>query len=116
MGGDDFWAGHVSFSHLRALPLDHVTLRRSSTARLPGDDATRTIFGSVVAIARRLGMQVTAKGIESEEQLDLVRTGGCVLGQGGYWTMPLNPFTALFMWSESVDRSQGDPGSRDPRS
>jgi diguanylate cyclase (GGDEF)-like protein len=107
---DDFGAGHISFSHLRALPVDHVILHRSFTGRLPGDEATRALFRSVVAIARGLGMQVTAKGIQTEEQLELVRSGGCVRGQGSYWTMPLHPSTALYMWSDSADPGRRGPG------
>jgi EAL domain-containing protein (putative c-di-GMP-specific phosphodiesterase class I) len=111
---DDFGAGHISFAHLRKLPFDFVKLDRSFTARLPGDESMQTLFRSIVAIAKGLGMQVTVKGIETQEQLDFAREGGCVQGQGGFWSMPLSPATALFMWSEAIRQQPVDVEQQEP--
>jgi EAL domain-containing protein (putative c-di-GMP-specific phosphodiesterase class I) len=64
------------------MPVHVLKIDRSFVAALssPGDDTA--IVGAVVTLAHQLGLSVTAEGIETPEQLDMLRKTGCDLGQG----------------------------------
>jgi EAL domain-containing protein (putative c-di-GMP-specific phosphodiesterase class I) len=80
---DDFGAGHASLSHLRRLPVDVLKLDRAllntpTERQLTGP----AIIDVVVSLGRRLGLEIVAKGLETEDQIDRARRAGCLLGQG----------------------------------
>jgi diguanylate cyclase (GGDEF)-like protein/PAS domain S-box-containing protein len=80
---DDFGAGQASLSHLRRLPVDVLKLDRAllntpTERQLTGP----AIIDVVVSLGRRLGLEIVAKGLETEEQVDRARGAGCLLGQG----------------------------------
>jgi diguanylate cyclase (GGDEF)-like protein/PAS domain S-box-containing protein len=80
---DDFGAGQASLSHLRRLPVDMLKLDRSlvsSPAAQPGIGPA--IIEVVVSLGRRLGLEIVAKGLETDEQIERARRAGCVYGQG----------------------------------
>ena len=79
---DDFGTGYSSFSYLLRLPVDIVKLDGSFVARLANDVQDRTIVESVVTLARRLGMQVVAEGVEDEHQRIVLERLGCHIVQG----------------------------------
>ena len=79
---DDFGTGYSSLSHLRHLPLDTLTIDRTFVSRMVEDATDRAIVGSVLMLARSLGLRVVAEGIESAEQRDVLRELGCDRGQG----------------------------------
>ena len=79
---DDFGTGYSSFSYLLRLPVDIVKLDASFVARLANDVHDRTIVESVVTLARRLGMQVVAEGVEDEHQRSVLERLGCHIVQG----------------------------------
>jgi EAL domain-containing protein (putative c-di-GMP-specific phosphodiesterase class I) len=64
------------------LPLDIVKLDASFIARLATDPQDRAIVESMVALSRRLGLQVVAEGVEDEAQRDVLVTLGCDIVQG----------------------------------
>lgn len=79
---DDFGTGYSSFSYLLRLPVDIVKLDGSFVARLANDLHDRAIVESVVTLARRLGMQVVAEGVEDESQRLVLERLGCHIVQG----------------------------------
>jgi diguanylate cyclase (GGDEF)-like protein/PAS domain S-box-containing protein len=70
---DDFGSGYSSLTYLRRYPLDVLKLDISYTQAMVHDAETRVIVETLVAMANRLGLRVVAEGVETEEQLDLVR-------------------------------------------
>jgi diguanylate cyclase (GGDEF)-like protein len=74
---DDFGAGQTDLARLRRLPLDMVKLAPPSTTGTTGGLAS-----AVVDVARRLGLSVVAEGLETADQLAMVRDAGCRYGQG----------------------------------
>jgi diguanylate cyclase (GGDEF)-like protein/PAS domain S-box-containing protein len=70
---DDFGSGYSSLTYLRRYPLDVLKLDISYTQAMVHDPETRVIVEMVVAMANRLGLRVVAEGVETPEQLELVR-------------------------------------------
>jgi diguanylate cyclase (GGDEF)-like protein len=90
---DDFGTAPDSLHHLRQLPMDMVKIGPSffdPAAIGPGFGAHNwPIVDVMVGLGRRLGIEVVAQGLESREQLDVVREAGCRLGQGHLFSRPL---------------------------
>ncbi len=86
---DDFGTGFSSLSYLRRFPFDKLKIDRCFISDLSKDDESGlAIVRSVTALANSLGMVTTAEGVETAEQLDLVRMVGCTEVQGYYIGRP----------------------------
>ncbi len=88
---DDFGTGYSSLSYLKRVPLDEIKLDRGFVAALGTDGIDDAIVSAVVTLGRNLGLAVVAEGVETAEQLALVRELGCTYAQGYYLSMPLPP-------------------------
>ncbi len=86
---DDFGTGYSSLSYLRRLPLDIIKLDMVFTQNVLESDVDRAIVNSVVTLSKTLGLLTLAEGIETEEQLNVIRELGCDLGQGYYFGKPM---------------------------
>ena len=86
---DDFGTGYSSLAYLQEFPIDHIKIDRSFV--IPLDDPARSpgLAAAVVEIGRALGMATIAEGIETERQLDRLRSMGCRYGQGFLLGRPL---------------------------
>ena len=79
---DDFGTGYSSLSYLRRFKIDVLKLDRSFVSGLLGSSQDRAITRAVIDLASHLDLELVAEGIETIEQLDLLRQLGCRLGQG----------------------------------
>ncbi len=79
---DDFGTGYSSLSILHELPFDILKIDRGFISKMIDDPNVRTIVGSIVSLARELGLEVVAEGIETAEQLEELRSAQCKYGQG----------------------------------
>ena len=86
---DDFGAGYSSLNSLKELPLDIIKLDAEFFRSV--DDITRSnlIVGETIALAKKLGMEIVAEGIETREQVDFLAKQDCDLIQGFYFSKPL---------------------------
>ena len=84
---DDFGTGYSSLSYLRRFPFDRIKIDRSFIAGIE-DPETAAIVRTVVGLGRSLRMAVTAEGIETDRQLELVRAEGCQEVQGYLFSRP----------------------------
>lgn len=79
---DDYGTGYASIGFLRRFRFEKLKLDRSLIVGSADDAATRTVMASSVIMAKALGMQVTAEGVETEAHATLARTAGCDQMQG----------------------------------
>ena len=79
---DDFGTGYSSLSYLQRMPIDAVKLDRSFVSDLTTDAGTVSMVRSVLAMAEALNLRVVTEGVETEEQLDILRALGCEEAQG----------------------------------
>ena len=86
---DDFGTGYSSLSYLHRFPIDVLKIDRSFISRLRNERHDVAIVEAVIALARGLNMEVTAEGIETNEQLTQLEQLGCHNGQGYYFGRPM---------------------------
>ncbi|HVL46747.1 MAG TPA: EAL domain-containing protein [Acidovorax sp.] len=86
---DDFGTGYSSLAYLRQLPMRRLKIDRSFVKDLPGQEHSRTIVTAIVALAHGLGLEVTAEGVETQEQADYLVRQGCDVLQGYVFARPM---------------------------
>jgi diguanylate cyclase (GGDEF)-like protein/PAS domain S-box-containing protein len=86
---DDFGTGYSSLSYLLRLPIDTLKVDRSFLADLSRGSRNSQIVWAVIELAKRLGIDVIAEGVETESQRAQLVELGCVLGQGFLFSRPL---------------------------
>ncbi len=87
---DDFGTGYSSLSFLQKFPFDKVKIDRSFVSELAGaTDESRRIARAIVRFAVSLGKTTTAEGVETREQLDILRADSCVEVQGFHFSPPV---------------------------
>jgi EAL domain-containing protein (putative c-di-GMP-specific phosphodiesterase class I) len=86
---DDFGTGYASLSYLNRFPLDTLKIDRSFTAGMLADTAQSTLVDALIVLAHRLGLRVVAEGVETADQLDFLRSRGCDVAQGFFFSTPL---------------------------
>ena len=89
---DDFGSGYSNITRLYALPITGVKLDRSMTrlgTHHKQAEFSRALIEAAISIAQKMGVSLTAEGIETAEQLHLLRGMGCELGQGYGLSLPL---------------------------
>lgn len=86
---DDFGTGYSSLAYLKALPLDYLKIDRSLTVDIAGSERDRVVVRGVIAMARSLGLETIAEGVEDGRQRDLLAAEGCTHYQGFLCAPPL---------------------------
>jgi diguanylate cyclase (GGDEF)-like protein/PAS domain S-box-containing protein len=86
---DDFGTGYSSLSHLRHFPVDVLKVDGSFVMGLGTDSDDLAIVEAIVRLAHTLGLRAVAEGVETIEQLEMVRQLGCDLAQGFHLSRPL---------------------------
>jgi len=87
---DDFGTGYSSLSYLHRLPINTLKVDRSFVSNLELDEKNFNIVKAIITLAQSLGLDVIAEGVETLQQLDILRSLGCEYGQGYYFSRPLN--------------------------
>lgn len=94
---DDFGTGYSSLSYLRAFPFDKIKIDRSFMADVATKADSRAILGAMISLGNNLGMTTVAEGVETTEQLAVVRAEGCAQVQGYFFSPPVDGAAMLAM-------------------
>ena len=86
---DDFGTGYSSLSYLQSFPFDKIKIDRSFVRDIVERPGSLNIVRAVAALANGLGMAATAEGVETQEQLDTIKSEGCTEMQGFFFSRPL---------------------------
>ncbi|MCC6827138.1 MAG: EAL domain-containing protein [Novosphingobium sp.] len=114
---DDFGTGYSSLGYLKKAPFDKIKIDQSFVrgATIPGS-RNGAIIASIVSLAEALDMETTAEGVETLDELDLVRTLGCSHVQGFIYEKPLSASAARLRLGEGLGAiARGPRSARDPR-
>ncbi|MBE7732676.1 putative bifunctional diguanylate cyclase/phosphodiesterase [Devosia faecipullorum] len=103
---DDFGTGYSSLSYLRSFPFDKIKIDRTFMRDLTSRNDSRAIIKAVIGLGQSLGMVTTAEGVETEEQLAMVREYGVSEVQGFLFSPPLQANTLANLLHSEAAKAQ----------
>lgn len=86
---DDFGTGYSSMSYLKRMPLNNIKVDQGFVRGLPHDRDNHAIVRAILSMAQNFGFSVTAEGVETLEQAEVLKNMGCDLLQGYYFSKPV---------------------------
>jgi diguanylate cyclase (GGDEF)-like protein/PAS domain S-box-containing protein len=104
---DDFGTGYSSLSYLHRFPIDTLKIDKSFVMEMVDNNENIEIVRTIIMLAQNLGMDVIAEGVETKEQLALLRRLKCEKGQGYYFSRPLETTAAENLLSDTC--TEGNP-------
>jgi diguanylate cyclase (GGDEF)-like protein len=112
---DDFGVGFSNLGYLGTLPIDKIKIDKSFVRRINSPDGKSALVVGIIALARGLGLEVVAEGVETKEELEFLRQHGCDQIQGYLFSqaIPADQLTTLLML-ESLP-GEGRLGKLEPR-
>jgi len=100
-GIDDFGTGYSALAYLQELPVSFIKVDRAFVSRLDGSPRPSAVVRAIVQLAHAHGYRVTAEGVESQTQADLLRDMGCDYAQGWLFGRPAVQELPLLTWGEN---------------
>ena len=86
---DDFGTGYSSLNYLRRFRVNSLKVDKSFVSGVPGDRGSESIVRAIIALGKALGMTVIGEGAETAEQVHFLKSAGCDLAQGFYYSRPV---------------------------
>jgi diguanylate cyclase (GGDEF)-like protein len=108
---DDYGTGHAPLSYLRRWSVDAVKIDRSLISNVDFDESKLLIVQAIISLAHELGMQVTAVGIETPQQLSQLYDLGCDFGQGYYLSEPVPAQAVEALLARRASEEAGRPAA-----
>ncbi len=113
---DDFGTGYSSLSYLQRVPFDKIKIDRSFVAGATEPESRNAaLIRAMVGLASDLNMQTTAEGVETHEELQLIRDLGCSLVQGYIFGKPMPPEEAIELAKKGAATFPAQLPPREPR-
>ena len=107
---DDFGTGYSSLSYLHRLPVDTLKIDRSFVTRMSENNENKEIVRTIILLAQNLGKHVVAEGVETKEQVEVLRELRCHSGQGYLFSPPLTAEKASKMVEGMMNWQARVPG------
>jgi EAL domain-containing protein (putative c-di-GMP-specific phosphodiesterase class I) len=98
---DDFGTGYSSLSYLQSLPIDTLKIDRSFVNGIERREKNLEITQTIINLAHSLKLDVIAEGVETQEQLDILRSLGCEYAQGYFFSRPLDEQAIVAFMTQS---------------
>jgi predicted signal transduction protein with EAL and GGDEF domain len=111
---DDFGTGYSSLSYLRSFPFDKIKIDQSFVRDLATNKESMSIIRAVTGLGHSLNIKTTAEGVETPEQLNMLREHGCTEAQGYLFSRPVPASQVAGLLSKSV-HAPWSAGQRDRR-
>ena len=99
MAIDDFGTGHSTLSYIKNLNFDFIKIDKSFIDLIGSDAIAAPLVDNIIDLAKRLDLAIVAEGVETQEQLDYLRTHDVDYIQGYFYgrPMPLNEFITRYL-------------------
>jgi EAL domain-containing protein (putative c-di-GMP-specific phosphodiesterase class I) len=111
---DDFGTGYSNLESLKNFPVDQIKIDCTFVRNLMTESGDRAIVRSIIGLGRSLGLQVVAEGVETAEQMQMLREFGCDLLQGFLYARPLDADAVPgFLTALAAGRVGQQAGQRD---
>ena len=104
---DDFGTGYSSLSYLKMFPFDKIKIDRAFVSEISERSDCAAIVCAVINLARTLNVTTTAEGVETREQMQLLRAAGCSVAQGFLLSRPV-PATELAFGTGPLASNRSD--------
>lgn len=88
---DDFGTGYSSLSYLQKLPIDQLKIDQSFVADIDTSAPDKALAATIISLSKNLDLEVIAEGVETNEQLNFLKSKGCDLYQGFLLAKPCQP-------------------------
>ena len=88
---DDFGTGYSSLSSLKKLPIDCLKVDQLFIRDMMEDPQSATLVGTIIGLAKALGLQVVAEGVENDQEIQILTGLGCDIVQGFFFSRPVTP-------------------------
>jgi EAL domain-containing protein (putative c-di-GMP-specific phosphodiesterase class I) len=98
---DDFGIGYSSMRYLQMLPFDKIKVDKSFIQSMTIHSDSAAIVGAIIGLGRSLDIKTTAEGVETRDQLTLLRAAGCQLAQGFLFSRPV-PLSQLSLENSGI--------------
>jgi diguanylate cyclase (GGDEF)-like protein/PAS domain S-box-containing protein len=99
---DDFGTGYSSLSYLRRFEIDLLKIDKSFVARMDTDQDSEEIVRTIITLAKNLGKEVVAEGVERRRQVDQLIALGCMFGQGYFFSRPVDASAAAALLADEA--------------
>lgn len=106
---DDFGTGYSSLSHLANFDIHVLKIDQSFIRNLDGEDRSSAIVHSIITMANNLGLEVIAEGVETQAQLDYLRSIHCEFGQGYLYSPPVDARSMRMLLQNGLQNCQQAP-------
>jgi diguanylate cyclase (GGDEF)-like protein len=96
---DDFGTGYASLAYLKEFPVDVVKIDRAFISGIPDNQQDSAVVDAIAGLTRGLKLDLLAEGVETDQQLDKLKSIGCGFAQGFYWSkaIPANEYEQFYM-------------------
>jgi diguanylate cyclase (GGDEF)-like protein/PAS domain S-box-containing protein len=108
---DDFGTGYSSLAYLTELPIDVLKVDKSFIDRVASDEQGAQVTEAIITMSHTMNLSTVAEGVEVAEQAAWLRKVHCPIGQGYYWSRPVDLDGVRELLSRATDAAGGEAGS-----